>query len=947
MRWSLQTWSWWFVVLLVLTAVGNVMGLNRALVQLEDRAQWVEHTRQVLQAAESLSVHMVDAESGQRGYLLTGNPAYLAPYRSAQQLADEDWRTLVSMTEDNVAQQSRLAAIRDAMVVKFSLMHDTLAMYDAQQREAAIARVNTDAGRRMMVGLRDGLAAVRAEEQRLLQDRRADYEQARLYTRFWFMGSAGLVVGIGLLAWVMLGRKVVRPVQSLSQRVRAFGEGAAFAPSGPEARHGAHEMVRLAEAFEGMATALVSRQQELAAAAERADAANQAKSRFLANMSHEIRTPLNAMLGLAYLLDQPDLPATQREQVRKIRAAGQGLLGLINDVLDLAKIEAGELNVEHAPFSLRKVIDEVAAILGSQAQSKGLAFEVAGVPPEVPDVLEGDALRLRQILINLVGNAVKFTSRGAVKLGLRRVEVPRGEAGDSERVRVRFTVRDTGVGMSAEVMSRLFQPFMQADVSTTRRFGGTGLGLSIVRQLSEHLGGEVGVESEPGVGSTFWVELPFDVSVGQRIDPLLGRVSRGFEVIVADDDASCREHLVLMARGFGWQVEDVADGQQLVSRVLQRAHSDRPVDALVVDWQMPTLDGLEALHQLADALGPKGVPGTIVVTAHGLEQVMRSPLAGLPDSLLLKPVDSSKLFNEVNAAVIKHGGQPHLVLDSSRLGQPQVRWLDGVTVLLVDDSEINLEVAQEILRSEGALVSTCQSGQAALDWLRTPGQKVDVVLMDVQMPEMDGNTAVRHIREDARLSRLPVIALTAGALLSERERSYEAGMDDYLTKPFEPEQMVRVVRRHVERVRGAPLLVGMRPEPVSLGEASEPAAGWPQVPGIDTQEVRARLNGDVALFQRSLTRLMDEFGDLRAPLSVPVDAPTRQALQSRMHKLAGNTGLIGAKAVQRFSQEAERCLRERDDVGLMRALGELAAAFHELAMAIEPYLSRQGAATVI
>jgi CheY-like chemotaxis protein len=567
--------------------------------------------------------------------------------------------------------------------------------------------------------------------------------------------------------------------------------------------------------------------------------------------------------------------------------------------------------------------------MASQAQAKGLAFTVDAVPAEVPDVLEGDATRLRQILMNLLGNAMKFTEHGGVTLGLARVE------GAPDPLRLRFTVRDTGVGMSPEVIGRLFQPFMQADASTTRRYGGTGLGLSIVRQLSEHLGGQVSVASQPGVGSTFHIELPFAVSTAQPFEASGVSDRRSFSVIVADDDAACREHLSTMARGFGWQVEEVDDGEALVDRVLQRVAERRPVDCLLVDWQMPRLDGLQALRRLSEALGPQSVPGTIVVTAHGLEEVMRSPFAGLPDSLLVKPVDSSKLFYEVNAAVIKHGGQPQLVLDVSRLAQPQVRWLDGMRVLLVDDSEINLEVAQEILRSEGAIVSTCQSGQEALDWLHTPGQSADVVLMDVQMPVMDGNTAVRRLREDVRFAHLPVIALTAGALLSERERSYEAGMDDYLTKPFEPEQMVRVVRRHVERARGAPWHVGARG-----AEAAGAIPDWPEVAGIDTQAVRARLNGDVALFLRSLDHLMAEFGDLQGPSIVPADEAGRQALLARLHKLVGNTGLVGATAVQRHSQAAERCLREHDDAGLRNALGDLAMALHALALAIEPWQAR-------
>ncbi|WP_439535655.1 response regulator [Methyloversatilis sp.] len=683
--------------------------------------------------------------------------------------------------------------------------------------------------------------------------------------------------------------------------------------------------VRLVGAFQD-ATARRAADEALRVATQQAQAANEAKTSFLANMSHEIRTPMNAVIGLSYLMQQTSLDAEQQALLGKINSAGRALMEVINDVLDLSKIEAGEMEIEQVVFDPRSLIDELTGVFGPQAAQRGIGVHTV-LAAALPQRLRGDATRLRQILTNLLSNALKFTPQGEVRL---TVTVDAADA-DTDPLRLRFTVQDTGMGMSPQVQERLFTPFVQADASTTRRFGGTGLGLSIVKRLVTMQGGEITVQSAPGEGSRFEVTLPFETA-GADAEDLPG--PRPVEVLVAEDDAKQREALLALCRRLGWRTEAVGDGPALIERVRERRRQGLPPEALVVDWRLPGLDGLQALAALhEDAVAGKE-PAVVMVSAEGRDALARAPHVGLADELLGKPIEASALFNAVYAAVARRSGDGTRVLLASALEAAGVARLPGVRVLVVDDSDINREVAQRILVREGAEVLLAHDGAEAVAMLRARQDSagmVDIVLMDVQMPVLDGLAAARQIRGELGLKQLPLVALTAGALLSERQRALDAGMDGFVSKPFEPQALVGLLHRLVEQARGGPL--PLAPRAAAAGQAAEPAAraDWPTIEGIDSAEVCRRLEGDLRLFTRLLDRLHDEFSDLAQP-TPPLREPMAQAaLAARLHKLAGSAGLLGAHRLRQAAMVADDAARHAAAPdALAQAVADVALALQQL-----------------
>ena len=672
---------------------------------------------------------------------------------------------------------------------------------------------------------------------------------------------------------------------------------------------------------------------DLVRATDAAEAASRAKGEFLANMSHEIRTPLHAVIGLTHMLADTSLDDKQQQLLKKSLMASRSLLGIVNDVLDLAKIEAGELTLLPEPFLLDNLVSDLDSLFREQSKTKGITFTVER-SESLPAVLVGDAMRVRQILNNLTGNAFKFTQRGSVRVQL--CAVPAKPDDPTGSVRLRGEVQDSGVGISPEVQARLFTPFTQADASTTRQFGGTGLGLSIVRQMAEAMGGGVGLHSVVGEGSTFWFELPLGLPETEGTMPDGGRQA-SLEVLVVDDAEDDRRALVDMARAFGWRTDVCDSGEALVQWMTQRVASGQPLpDAMLVDWQMGGIDGLQALSELAERIGLMQLPAALMVSASERERLMQLDTRQLASDILTKPVNASVLFNAVNHGVVTRQGSSDRVMPLRTMPGQHTLWLPDVRVLLVDDSDINLEIASHLLAREGAVVVTASSGRQALQRLDAAPDAFDVVLMDVQMPDMDGLAATRHLRQRPALMQLPVIALTAGALAEERRRAIDAGMNAFLTKPLEPQLLVRTVREVIEAATGQPLAV-RQADPVASSAAS---VNWPDIEGIDSGLAAQRLSGDPALLHSSLRRLFNEFGDwAQTPLPDPISPEQRTAFASKAHKLRGAAGLMAASVLHQSAGEFENGLRGGEAVvKLLPHWQVIGQALHNLSVAAAPFL---------
>lgn len=647
-------------------------------------------------------------------------------------------------------------------------------------------------------------------------------------------------------------------------------------------------------------TASKALQAELEQAKKNAEAANQAKSAFLATMSHEIRTPLNAIIGTAYLLGMSQLSEEQKQDVNVIDVSSKSLLALINDVLDFSKIEAGELSIDPQPFSLPDMLHDLATLFSVTAAGKGITLDMADLSPQIPQVLVADSQRLRQILINLLNNAFKFTDQGRVCLEVSPLQYD----AEGSNIVLRFSVTDTGVGISPATQAKLFQPFTQAESSTSRRYGGTGLGLSIVKRLVELMGGQVGLDSEIGKGSCFWVELPFVVSQQISLLRLHTHAKGTLRVLVAEDSLADRKLLITMCQSFGWDVDAVDNGQALIEQVLQRMQSSG-YDCLLVDWRMPELDGLEAINELRTRLGDIIMPSVIMVTAYDQDALRRAVTQTPPDSILTKPVQPSTLFNHVNQAVVAHGYDLSHVMNNSQLFQHDTQWLKDIRVLVVDDSRLNLQVISKLLAVEGATPLQCQSGSEALAVLDEAADTFDLILMDLQMPDLDGCAATLQIRQRLGKAALPIIALTAGATNTERNRAIAAGMDDFLTKPVDPVELIRVIRHHVEHYRHQVLPLAAHVNPaISASETGQ----WPRIAGIDAQEASRNLAGDVTFFRELLQTFLDGNADSAVQARQLIEAGHLAQASRLVHKLRGQAANLGASPLKEAAARLEHAI---------------------------------------
>ncbi len=737
--------------------------------------------------------------------------------------------------------------------------------------------------------------------------------------------------------------------------------------------------------FLGIATD-ISRQKQLEtsmiAARDQAEMASRTKSEFLANMSHEIRTPMNAVLGMSYLLGKTDLSSTQRHYLEMIRSSGQSLLGILNDILDISKIEAGRIELSPTRFYLKDVLSALANMMSVNVGEKQLELSM-GIDTDVPKELIGDALRLQQVLINIIGNAIKFTSTGEVSLLVQQAEAgEQHQPADADRLLIQFIIRDTGIGMSAEQISRLFNAFEQADASTSRRFGGTGLGLAISKRFVDLMGGDIRVNSQEGTGTEFIVSVPM-----QTAPPLEDNQAESTsttsgsnlarKILVVDDNATSRSYIAKTIEAWGWHADTASTGEQALQKVREHlAGEPAGADeycAILIDWHMPGQDGLSTLAAIKDMQASQRIPLILMSSAYDRSALQMEGKPGAPDAVLLKPVTGSSLYDVLQETSLHlHHSAPVLPATLSAANPRNEQTMNnsstpartgtgtgtgtgsfsGKHILLVEDNYFNQIVATKIIEQTGASIKVANNGSEAVEIFKIAEEQFDLVLMDVQMPIMDGWTATEILRKELALP-IPILAMTAGVMTAEREHCLAAGMNDVISKPIDIDQMLGMLTRYLsaeqpalaDATSGAAPAAPATATPVSTAAASAEAEARPApVPGqvttppasgvFDPAKIMALAKGNPALVKTLAGVIQNMINHARQDFDQAVShwqqANAEQAART-LHTMRGSIGTLGARDFAAAALTLENAISQQDQ---QRVPGLISQADQQLSLTI-------------
>lgn len=672
-------------------------------------------------------------------------------------------------------------------------------------------------------------------------------------------------------------------------------------------------------------------EEQLDLARAEAEEANKAKSEFLARMSHEIRTPLNAIIGLTHLVMQTNLSDKQYDYLNKIITSSQSLLSVINDILDFSKIEAGKLTIEHVNFNLDDVLEKISSILSIKAHKKGLEL-IFEISPDVPNLLAGDPLRLAQILTNLTNNAIKFTDHGEIiiRIHTQKTETP-------DRIQLVFCVIDTGIGLSEKQIDKLFKSFSQADRYITRKYGGTGLGLSICKGLIEIMGGRIEVKSTPGQGSIFSFTCPFDVQSSKEIPKQIQPDTSNIHILLVDDNKSARTILKKTLLSFSFRVSEAANGQEAL-RILLSNHTD-PFSLVLVDWKMPGMDGLELTRRIRTLSKDEDIPSILMVTAYRDDSIVKDAKSAGIEAVLNKPIQPSSLLDNIMASLNRNKIQSFVT--SKIQTQFKDRYQLSGNILLVEDNRINQEVAQELLQLCGFHVQIAVNGKQALDKYIAQSTFFHAVLMDIQMPVMDGYEATNRIRQyesSNSLSSVPIIAMTAHAMTGEKERCLSAGMNDYTTKPIDPDVLIQTLCRWIPHLKNKQIVIPQKNAGLNTSIKTSYS-------GLNIADGLARVSNQEGIYLAILKTFTRDFSDCADQMINSYENRLYEDMKRTVHNLKGVSGNIGASRILENCLRIEKLIKNNDFGKIKEELDTLLVNLTETIYAIQEIIKSESQIT--